>query len=78
MITHVERITENSQAKFKTSMLKSRLCDYSDVDILVSGTITIDRAGNDDNAKRLDERNEEVIFKNFSPLTDCISEITNT
>ena len=78
MITHVERITENSQTKFKTSMLKSRLCDYSDVQILVSRTITIDRARNDDNAKRLDERNKEVIFKNCSPFTDCISEINNT
>ena len=31
----------NSQIKFKTSMLKSSLCDYSDADILVSGTIAI-------------------------------------
>ena len=29
----------NSQIKFKTSMLRSSLCDYSDADILVSGTI---------------------------------------
>ena len=32
----------NSQIKFKISMLKSSLCDYSDAYILVSGTITID------------------------------------
>ena len=29
----------NSQIKFKTSMLRSRLCDYSDAYILVSATI---------------------------------------
>ena len=29
-------------------------------------------------AKRLDERNEGVIFKNCAPFTDCISEINNT
>ena len=34
----------NSQIKFKTTMLKSSLCDYSDACILVKGKITI--AGN--------------------------------
>ena len=28
----------NTQIKFKTSMLRSSLCDYSDAHILVSGT----------------------------------------
>ena len=31
----------NRQIKFKTSMLRSRFCDYSDAYILVSGTITV-------------------------------------
>ena len=31
----------NSQIKFKTSMLKPSLCDYSDKYILVSGIITV-------------------------------------
>ena len=31
----------NSQIKFKTTMFKSSLCDYSDAYILVSGTITV-------------------------------------
>ena len=65
----------NSQIKFITSMLRSRLCDYSDAYILVSGTITITGAGADDAAKRLDERNKGVIFKNCAPFTDSISEI---
>ena len=30
----------NSQTKFKTSMLRSSLCDYKDSYILVSATIT--------------------------------------
>ena len=30
----------NSQIKFKTSMLKSNLCDYSDVNIFVKGIIS--------------------------------------
>ena len=35
----------NSQIKFKTTMLKSSLCDYSDACILVKGTITVDNTG---------------------------------
>ena len=31
----------NSQIKFKTAMLKSSLCDYSDAYILVKGTIAV-------------------------------------
>ena len=68
----------NSQIKFETSMLKWRLCDYSDAYILVSGTITITGARNDDAVRRLDERNKGVIFKNCAPFFDCISEINNS
>ena len=28
--------------------------------------------------KQADEINKEVMFKNFAPSTDCISEINNT
>ena len=31
----------NNQFKFKTSMVRSNLCDYSDVCIHVKGTITV-------------------------------------
>ena len=58
-------------------MLRSNLCDYADAYILVKGTITITGAGNDDAAKRLDERNKDVIFKNCAPFTKCISRINN-
>ena len=59
-------------------MLKSRLCDYSNAYLLVSGTVTIGGAGADDNAKRTDERDKGVIFKNCAPYTDFKSEINNT
>ena len=58
-------------------MLKSSLCDYSDPYILISGTITIDGAGADYNAKRIDKINKGVIFNNCAPFTGCISEINN-
>ena len=68
----------SNDIKFKTTMLRSNLCDYADAYILVKGTITITGAGNDDAAKRLDERNKGVIFKNCAPFTKCISRINST
>ena len=68
----------NSQGKFRTSMLKSRLCDYSDEYILASRAIAINEAENDDNAKRLDEIYKGVKSENCAPFTYCISEINNT
>ena len=64
--------------KFKTTLLISNLCDYVDAYILVNGTITITDDGDDDAAKRLDERNKGVTFKNCEPFTTYISRINNT
>ena len=63
-----------SQIKFKNSMLKSSLCDYSDVYIFVKRNISIE-AQVEDNPNNGDK---EVVFKNYAPFTDCISEINNT
>ena len=59
-------------------MVKSSLCNYSDADILVSGTTTIARVGDDAAARQADERNKGVIFKNCTPFTDCTSKINIT
>ena len=65
----------NSQIKFKTTMLKSSLCDYSDAYILVKGTIAVNNtAAEDANANNT---NKKVVFKKCSPFTNCISEINN-
>ena len=55
-------------------MLRTSLCDYSDAYTLVSGTITITGAGNNDEARQLDERNKLVILKNCASFTECIGE----
>ena len=68
----------NSQIKFKTTRLKSSLCDYSDAYIFVKGTITIAGEGADAAARHADERDKGVAFKNCAPFTNCISEINNT
>ena len=78
-INHESRGTYTSNdIKFKTTMLRSNLCDYADAYILVKGTITITGAGDDAAARRADERNKGVIFKNCAPFTKCISRINNT
>ena len=58
----------NADMKFKTTMLKSDLCDYVDAYISVKGTITFTGAGDNNIARKGDERNKGVIFKNCAPL----------
>ena len=45
--------------------------------ILVQGTIIITGAGADVTVRQADNINKQVIFKNCSPFSDCISEINN-
>ena len=68
----------NSDIRYKTTMLRSNLCDYADSYIIVKGTITITGAGDDAAARQADERDKGVTFKNCAPFTKCISRINNT
>ena len=61
----------NKQVRFKTSMLRSDLYDYSNAYIVVKGTITI----KDSNDASYDKK---LVFKNNAPFTSCISNINNT
>ena len=55
--------------KFKTSMLRSDLCDYSDAYVWVTGKITVTNPN--DNANF----NKELTLKNNAPFISCISKI---
>ena len=66
-----------SQGKFKATVLKSNLCDYSDAFIPVKGPITITGAGAENAAKQGDKKDKEVVFKNCAPFTDCIIRVNN-
>ena len=66
----------NQQIKFKTSMLRSSLCDYSDAYIFVKGNITVNNTAADDVAAN--NVNKKVIFKNCAPFINFISKINNT
>ena len=57
-------------------MLKSNLCDYSDAYIIVKGTITVNNTS--DEGAAANNTNKKVIFKNWAPCTNCMSEINNT
>ena len=66
----------NKQIKFKTSMLRSSLSDYSDAYIFVKGNITVNNtagAGADAN-----NNSKKVVFKNCASFTNCISNISHT
>ena len=67
----------NSDIRFKTTMLRSNLCNYADSYIIVKGTITITGAGEDVAARWADEINKGVTFKTCAPFTKCISRINN-
>ena len=75
-MTNQEEYTILIVKSFKTAMLKSSLCDYSDAYILITWNITIinitaaNANGNNTSKK--------VIFKNCAPFSNCISEINNT
>ena len=58
----------NADIKFKTTMLKSDLSDYTDAYIFVKGTITITGRGDDDAARQLDERDKGV-SDNYSKIS---------
>ena len=65
----------NNNIKFKTSMVRSSLCDYSDVYILVKRTITVSNGAVD---AAVNNTNKKVMFKNCALFTSCITEINNT
>ena len=65
----------NRQTNFKTSVLRSSLCDYSDAYILVKGNISVNDIAAEGAAAN--NTNEKVIFKNCAPFTKCINKIDN-
>ena len=67
---------ENKSIRFKTPMLRSNLCDYSDAYILVKGTITVTAPGVNNNVDNIrDKRNRPLVLKNDAPFVSCITRI---
>ena len=67
---------DNKSIRFKTHMLRSNLCDYSNAYILVEGTIIVTAPGDNNNANNIrDKRNRPLILKNNAPFVSCITRI---
>ena len=65
------RYKPNKQIRFKTSMLRSDLCDYNDTFAVFEGKIIVTDSDNDVYEKKL-------AFQQNAPFTNCISKINNT
>ena len=62
---------EDKQKRFKTSILRSDLCDFSDVYIVVKETIIVTNPDNNAYDKKL-------TFKKNAAFVSCVSNINNT
>ena len=65
-----ETYNTNKQIRFKTSMLRFDLCDFSDTYIVVKGIVTVSADERD-----RDEVNRQVILKYNAAFISCISKI---
>ena len=72
----LDTYNENESIRFKTPMLRSSLCDYSDAYILVKGTITVTAPGANNGANNIrDKKNRSLILKKNAPFVSCITRI---
>ena len=76
IISLLNTYNENKSIRFKTPMLRSSLCDYSDAYILVKGTITVTSPGANNGANNIrDKKARPLILKNNAPFVSCITRI---
>ena len=71
MISEMMLNIDTNQIRFKTSMVRSDLCDNGNAYIVVKGAITITNLGNNTYVKKLTS-------KNNARFISCISKINNT
>ena len=65
----------DNQIRFKTTILRWSLCDYSNAYVLVKRTVTGENKAARD--QQNNAANKKVIFKNCAPFTNCINRINN-
>ena len=65
----------NSQVRFKTSVIRSSLCDYSGAYIPVKGTITVALVAANAQPQNVGKK---VVFEICAPFIDYINEINKT
>ena len=67
--------TAGSDIRFKTTMLRSSLCNFSNAYILVKENIPVNNTAAPEAAPN--NTNKKVIFKNCAPFAKCINRINN-
>ena len=72
MISQKKNYNVNKEIKFKRSILRSDLYDFSDAYIVVKGTITTEGASSANKDKK------KLAFKNNAPFINCSSKINGT
>ena len=65
-----ETYNTKKQIRFKTSMLRSDLCDYNDAYVVVKGVVTVSGEERD-----RDKMDRDFPLKNNAPFISCISKI---
>ena len=70
----LDTYNENKSIRFKTAMSRSNLCDYSDVYILVKGTIAVNGVVNGAE-NDIVRRNRPLILKKNALFVSCITRI---
>ena len=70
----LDTYNENKSIRFKTPILRSNLCDYSDVYILLKGTITVNGVVNGAE-NDISRRNRPLILKNNASFVSGITRI---
>ena len=71
-----EKHNTSSDIKFKTLIIRSNLCDYSNAYIHVKATIAVLNTAAA--VASVNDTNKNIIFKNCTPFTNCTSEMNNT
>ena len=66
----------NHNTKFKSFLIMSDLCIYTDAYILVKKTITVPNTETSDAAAN--NTSKKIIFKNCAPFINCITQINKT
>ena len=66
-----DKYNPSKQIRFKTSILRSDLCNFSDTYIIVKRIITVTNPDNNEYDKKL-------VFKNNAPFVSCIWKLNNT
>ena len=69
-----DKYSSNKNIRFKTPVIRSDLCDYSDVYIIVKGKIDLLPPI----VNEYEKAERDVAFKDNAPFRSCISKINKT